>query len=152
MNAADKPGTDRPVAVLGTGIMGSAMARNLIVAGLRPKVWDRSQSATAQLSAAGAQAAASPAEAVSDAEVVITMLPNADAINSVIFADGVTDAFSQGAVKAQMGTIGVTATTDFRDSAGFNFGPDMMFVDAPVSGSKGPAEAGQLLILGVRSP
>ncbi len=146
MNAADKPGTDRPVAVLGTGIMGSAMARNLIVAGLRPKVWDRSQSATAQLSAAGAQAAASPAEAVSDAEVVITMLPNADAINSVIFADGVTDAFSQGAVWAQMGTIGVTATTDFATRLA-QLRPDMMFVDAPVSGSKGPAEAGQLLIL-----
>jgi 3-hydroxyisobutyrate dehydrogenase len=146
MSTPGKPGTDRQVAVLGTGIMGSAMARNLIAAGLRTKIWDRSQSATEQLSAAGAHAAASPAEAIRDTGVVITMLPNADAVNSVMFADGVTDAFSQGAVWAQMGTIGVRATTDFANRLA-QLRPDTTFVDAPVSGSKGPAEAGQLLIL-----
>ena len=66
------------VAVLGTGIMGSAMARNLLKAGLRTTVWDRSPAATAALSAAGALVAASLGEAVRDAPVVIAMLPTAD--------------------------------------------------------------------------
>jgi 3-hydroxyisobutyrate dehydrogenase len=134
------------VAVLGTGIMGSAMARNLVAAGLRTTVWDRSPSATAALSEAGARAAASAGEAVRDARVVITMLPTADVVNSVIFDGGVAAAFAGGAVWAQMGTIGVTATTQIAGRLG-ELRPDVMFVDAPVSGSKGPAEAGQLLIL-----
>jgi 3-hydroxyisobutyrate dehydrogenase len=133
------------VAVLGTGIMGSAMARNLVAAGLRTTVWDRSPEATAPLAAAGAVAAASPQDAITDARVVITMLPDADAVNSVIVTDGLP-AFAPGAVWAQMGTIGVTATAGL-DGTVNRSRPDVMFVDAPVSGSKGPAEAGQLLIL-----
>ena len=86
MNTADKPGTDRPVAVLSTDIISSKIAHNLIVTGLRLKVSYRSQSATTQLSAADTQATASPTETVSDEEVVITMLPNTDTINAVIFA------------------------------------------------------------------
>jgi 3-hydroxyisobutyrate dehydrogenase len=146
MAAADGGGEAVRVAVLGTGIMGSAMARNLVAAGLRTAVWDRSPSATAPLSDAGALVAASPAEAVRDARVVITMLPTAEVVNSVIFAGGLAQAFAEGAVWAQMGTIGVTATTGIAGRLG-QLRPDVMFVDAPVSGSKGPAEAGQLLIL-----
>jgi 3-hydroxyisobutyrate dehydrogenase len=73
------------------------------------------------------------------------MLPTADVVNSVIF-DGVAEAFAEGAAWAQMGTIGVTATTEIAGRLG-KVRPDVMFVDAPVSGSKGPAETGQLLIL-----
>ena len=62
---ADRPGqAATSVAVLGTGIMGSAMARNLIAAGLRTTVWDRSPQASAKLAAAGALVAGSAAEAV----------------------------------------------------------------------------------------
>jgi 3-hydroxyisobutyrate dehydrogenase len=146
MAAADGGVQEVGVAVLGTGIMGSAMARNLVAAGLRTAVWDRSPSATAPLAEAGALVAASPAEAVREAAVVITMLPTAEVVNSVIFAGGVAQAFAEGAVWAQMGTIGVTATTEAAGRLG-QLRPDVMFVDAPVSGSKGPAEAGQLLIL-----
>jgi 3-hydroxyisobutyrate dehydrogenase len=142
---ADNDGKNAQVAMLGVGIMGSAMARNLVAAGLRTSVWDRSPSATAALSEAGALAAASPEEAVREARVVITMLPTADVVNSVIF-DGVAEAFAEGAAWAQMGTIGVTATTQIAGRLG-KVRPDVMFVDAPVSGSKGPAETGQLLIL-----
>jgi 3-hydroxyisobutyrate dehydrogenase len=133
-------------AVLGTGIMGSAIARNLAAAGLRTAVWDRSPAATAPLADAGALVAASPAEAVRNADVVITMLPTAEVINSVFFAGGVAQALAHGAVWAQMGTIGVQATADLASRLG-ELRPDALFVDAPVSGSKGPAEAGQLLIL-----
>jgi len=151
MVATDGTGADLHVAVLGTGIMGSAMARNLVAAGLPTTVWDRSASATETLSAAGAAVAPSPLEAVRDAKVVVTMLPTADVVNSVVFDGTVAQALSKGAVWAQMGTIGISATAEIvRRLAELR--PDVMFVDAPVSGSKGPAEAGQLLILASGPP
>ena len=60
------------------------MARNLIRAGLPTTVWDRSADATTALADAGAQVAGSPAEAVAGAKTVITMLPNADVVSSVM--------------------------------------------------------------------
>jgi 3-hydroxyisobutyrate dehydrogenase len=150
MAGTDNDDKNAQVAVLGVGIMGSAMARNLVAAGLRTSVWDRSPSATAALSEAGALAAASPEEAVREARVVITMLPTADIVNSVIF-DGVAEAFAEGAAWAQMGTLGVAETTKIAQRLG-KVRPDVMFVDAPVSGSKGPAETGQLLILASGPP
>jgi 3-hydroxyisobutyrate dehydrogenase len=134
------------VAVLGAGIMGSAMARRLLSAGLVVTVWDRSASASASLAGAGATAAATAREAVRDARVVITMLPTADVVNAVVFEGGVADAFAEGCVWAQMGTIGVQATMAVHDRLNA-VRPDVVFLDAPVSGSKGPAEQGQLLIL-----
>ena len=134
------------VAVLGTGIMGSAMARNLLRAGLAVTVWDRSPEATAGLERDGARAAGSPAEAVRDADVVITMLPTAAVVESVMFGDRVAEAFTPGAVWAQMGTIGVEATEQAAARLE-KVRSGVLFVDAPVSGSKGPAEQGQLLIL-----
>jgi 3-hydroxyisobutyrate dehydrogenase len=133
-------------AVVGTGIMGSAMARNLLAAGLPTTVWDRSATATTPLAEAGAQVAASAPEAVRDARVVITMLPTPDVVHDVIFDGGVAGEFAERAVWAQMGTIGVAATAEIAGRLG-RLRPDVMFVDAPVSGSKGPAENGQLLIL-----
>jgi 3-hydroxyisobutyrate dehydrogenase len=151
MVVTDGTGADPHVAVLGTGIMGSAMARNLVAAGLHTSVWDRSPAVTKALSAAGAAAASSPAEAVRDAKVVVTMLPTADVVNSVVFEDAVVKAFSEGAVWAQMGTIGISATAEIGHRLA-ELRTDVMFVDAPVSGSKGPAEAGQLLILASGPP
>ena len=151
MAAMDSRGEDVRVAVLGTGIMGSAMARNLVSAGRPTTVWDRSPAATAALADAGALVGASPAEAVRDARVVITMLPDSDVVNSVIFDGGLVQALAEGAVWVQMGTIGVTATTGIATRLG-QLRPDVLFVDAPVSGSKGPAEAGQLLILASGPP
>jgi 3-hydroxyisobutyrate dehydrogenase len=139
-------GARAAVAVIGTGIMGSAMARNLVTAGLETRVWDRSTSATAPLADAGAVVAASASDAIKDAGVVITMLPTADVVDSVIFDEGATGAFADGCVWAQMGTIGVEATLRTRDRLAARR-PGVMFVDAPVSGSKGPAQQGQLLIL-----
>jgi 3-hydroxyisobutyrate dehydrogenase len=135
-----------PVAVLGAGIMGSAMARTLVAAGLPTMVWDRTPSATAPLADAGARVAPTPGTSVRDAAVVITMLPTADVVETVVFDGDVVASLPDGAVWAQMGTIGLTATTDFAARLRA-LRPDVMFVDAPVSGSKGPAETGQLLIL-----
>ncbi|HEY5017438.1 MAG TPA: NAD(P)-dependent oxidoreductase [Streptosporangiaceae bacterium] len=137
---------DLRVTVLGTGIMGSAMARNLLKAGLHTTVWDRSEEATAALAGAGAVVAGSAAAAARDAQVVIAMLPTADVVTSVVIDGGVAREFAPGAVWAQMGTIGLAATTDLAGRLA-ELRKDVMFVDAPVSGSKGPAQAGQLLIL-----
>jgi 3-hydroxyisobutyrate dehydrogenase len=139
------------VAVLGTGIMGAAMARNLVAAGLRTTVWDRSADATAPLAEAGAVVAGSAAEAAAGSEALITMLPTAAAVQSVMFADGVAQRLPDGAVWAQMGTIGVEATLGLAERLG-QLRPDTLFVDAPVSGSKGPAETGQLLVLASGPP
>jgi 3-hydroxyisobutyrate dehydrogenase len=95
--------------------------------------------------------AASAAEAVRDAGMVITMLPTADAVESVMFTGEVTDALAHGAVWAQMGTIGVAATARLAHQLG-RLRPGVLFVDAPVSGSKGPADAGELLILASGPP
>lgn len=150
MDTTTGTGPATRVTVLGTGIMGSAMARLLARAGLDTTVWDRTAAATAPLAAAGVRVAGSPAEAVAGAAVVITMLPDGDAVSAVMF-DGPANALTDGAAWAQMGTIGVSATKQVaaRLTA---LRPGVLFVDAPVSGSKGPAENGQLLILASGPP
>jgi 3-hydroxyisobutyrate dehydrogenase len=149
------PGGGRPddlrVAVLGTGTLGSAVSRNLLAAGLRTTVWDLSPSATAPLTDAGATVAASPAEAAGNARVVITMLPTEGAVKSVVFDGGVAVAFVPGAVWAQMSTIGGAATAEIARRLG-RLRPDVLFVDAPVSGIERLAETGQLLILASGPP
>jgi 3-hydroxyisobutyrate dehydrogenase len=134
------------VAVLGIGTMGAGMARNLLKAGLPVDVWNRTPERAAALAAEGAVAHESPAKAVAHADVVITMLADAEAVRLVAFGEGMLAALRPGAVWSQMGTIGVAAVDELaarvRDER-----PDVYFVDAPVSGTRGPAEAGELLIL-----
>ena len=146
MTPSDGQPDDLRVAVLGTDIVGSAVSRKLLAAGLRTTVWDRSPSASARLTDAGATVAASPAEAAGDAHVVITMLPSAGAVMSVVFDGGVAGAFVPGAVWAQMSTIGGAASAELARRLG-QLRPDVLFVDAPVSGIERLAETGQLLIL-----
>jgi 3-hydroxyisobutyrate dehydrogenase len=83
--------------------------------------------------------------------MVITMLPTAGVLESVVFDHGVAGALAEGAVWAQMGTIGVTPTLDIAGRLR-EIRPDVLFVDAPVSGSKGPAESGELLVLASGPP
>ena len=150
-DAGKKEAEGAPVAVLGTGIMGAGMARSLARAGIPTIVWDRSAQVAAALAEAGARPAPSPHEAVRDARVVITMLPTASVVQSVMLDGGVVRAFADGAVWAQMGTIGVPATLEAAARVQ-EVRPDIRFVDAPVSGSKGPAAQGQLVILASGPP
>jgi 3-hydroxyisobutyrate dehydrogenase len=145
-----QPG-DQRVAVLGAGVLGTAVSRKLAAAGLHTTVWDISPSATAPLADAGATIAASPADAARDARVVITMLPTPGAVKSVIFESGVAGAFVPGAVWAQMSTIGGAATAEIAGRLD-RIRPDVLFVDAPVSGIDRLAETGQLLILAAGPP
>jgi 3-hydroxyisobutyrate dehydrogenase len=134
------------VAILGTGTMGSAMARRLLGAGLQVDVWNRSPQSAQRLAADGATAHTDPGEAVAHADVLITTLVDGATVTSVVAEQGVLAALPSGAVWAQMSTVGTKATSDLARLAA-DRRPDVRFVDAPVSGSRGPAEAGQLLVL-----
>src|SRR5438309_9303599 len=125
--------------VLGTGTMGSAFAANLYREGFATTVWDRAPANAAPLAALGAIVASDPTEAVASADAVITMLPDANAVTSVMDYQRTLDAFAADAVWVQMGTIGL-AGSDRMAALVAQRRPDVSFVDAPVSGSKTPAE------------
>lgn len=144
---AQGDGAGRPrAAVLGTGTMGGAMARNLLRARLRVHVWDRTPAKADRLTGAGATAHPGPDVAAANADIVITMLPDGPAVTSVAIGQGMLKALRPRAIWSQMGTIGARATEELA-AAVASQRPDVHFVDAPVSGTRGPAEAGQLLIL-----
>ena len=134
------------VAVIGTGTMGSAITRRLIQRGFAVDVWNRSPRSAVALAELGASAFVHAADAVADAPVVLTLLPTAEAVNEVMLGAGLLDALRPGSVWVQMGTIGAEPTEQL-DAAVQARRPDVLFVDAPVSGSRQPAESGQLLIL-----
>ncbi|MFD1935660.1 MULTISPECIES: NAD(P)-dependent oxidoreductase [Nonomuraea] len=130
------------VALLGTGIMGAAMARNLLKAGLDVRVWNRTKDKALPLQADGAVVAADPAEAVTGADVVITMLNDGDAVHDAMSA--AAPGLRSGQVWAQMSTVGVAALERLGELARAH---GLVFVDAPVQGTRQPAEAGTLVIL-----
>jgi 3-hydroxyisobutyrate dehydrogenase len=146
MNEQSSQPTRPPVTVIGTGTMGTAMAGRLLSEGFTVAVWSRHASSTAALVGLGATAYDSPADAAHEAGVVITMLPTAEAITEVMFDRLVVQALRPGAVWAQMATVGSPATEQLAARTRLQR-QDVTFIDAPVSGSRGPAEAGQLLIL-----
>src|SRR5215203_6272583 len=117
------------VTVLGTGIMGAPMARNLAAAGLEVSAWNRSRERAEPLAADGVEVADTPEEAVARADVVVTMLADGAAVEAVAgdleFPDGV--------VWAQMSTVGLEATERLVARAAEVGVP---IVDAPVSGTK----------------
>jgi 3-hydroxyisobutyrate dehydrogenase len=132
------------VAVLGTGIMGGPMARNLLRAGHEVTVWNRTVQKTEGLEEEGARVASTPADAVRDAEIVLTMLADAPAVEATVIESGGFEAMPQGALWIQSSTIGVAATERLAELAGER---GITFVDAPVLGTKKPAEDGQLFML-----
>jgi 3-hydroxyisobutyrate dehydrogenase len=135
------------VAVLGTGIMGAPMARNLAGAGHDVRAWNRTRERAEPLAADGATVAGSVAEAVAGADVVLTMLSAADAVLAV--AADALPAMDENAVWLQASTIGIEAT---KQAATLAREHGVAFVDAPVLGTKAPAEAGQLVILASGPP
>jgi 3-hydroxyisobutyrate dehydrogenase len=134
------------VAIIGTGIMGAGMAERLLDQGFTVDVWDRTPTTAAGIAERGAIAHPQPADAVAAADVVITMLPTAAVLETVMLEQKVLDAMRPNSVWAQMGTIGV-AGTDRLVTQAAKRRPDVDFVDAPVSGTRGPARNGQLTIL-----
>jgi 3-hydroxyisobutyrate dehydrogenase len=130
------------VAVLGTGIMGAPMARNLCGAGLDVRVWNRTRAKAEPLAEAGARVADSPRDAVEGADVVLTMLHDGPVTAETVRA--AAPGLRSGTVWLQCTTAGLDGLPPLAQLAG-EYG--LTFVDAPVLGTRGPAEAGQLLVL-----
>src|SRR6202142_4308950 len=132
-------GTHEPVAVLGIGAMGHGMGASALRAGIPRIVWNRRMEATGELAEVGAEVADTAAGAARRAAIVVTMVTDADAVMSIAGEQGMLAALAPGTIWVQMSTIGVAGiegvATLVEDQR-----PDITLVDAPVSGSKGPAE------------
>lgn len=137
---ADDPG--RPtVAVLGTGIMGSGMARNLLGAGLPVRAWNRTRARAEPLAAEGATVTDTAEEAVRGADVIITMLNDGPAVTETLTA--AAGGVRPGQIWMQSSTVGIEATTGLAHRAA---GLGLVYLDAPVSGTRKPAEQGTLTV------
>jgi 3-hydroxyisobutyrate dehydrogenase len=130
--------TDRPtIAVIGAGgIMGHPMAANLVKAGFPVRAWNRTREKAEQ---DGVEVFDTPTEAARDAEIVLTMLSDADAV-----LDAAAEPITENVLWLQMSTIGIEGT---ERCAALARESGATFVDAPVLGTKGPAEAGELVVI-----
>jgi 3-hydroxyisobutyrate dehydrogenase len=131
------------VAVLGLGAMGHAIAARLLGAGHELSVWNRTPGRDEELVAGGARRAGSAAEAVRNAEVVITMLTDPPALEAVLFGpDGAAQAIPESATLIDMSTVGPTEIASVAERVA-----PVAVIDAPVLGSVPSVESGTLVIL-----
>jgi 3-hydroxyisobutyrate dehydrogenase len=128
------------VAVLGTGIMGAPMARNLLTAGFQVRVWNRTRDKAHVLADEGADLAETPADAVREAAFVITMLTDTAAVLSVM---------GQAAESVPDGTVWLQTSmdTDAERAAGLAEAHGITFVNCPVIGTRETAKQGRLVVL-----
>jgi len=133
------------VAFLGIGTMGHAMASSALRAGIPTLVWNRELGATRDLADLGAEVAESAADAARRAAIVVTMVTDVDAVLAIASDQGMLAGLSPGAVWVQMSTIGDRGIQRVESLVRAER-PDVVLIDAPVSGSKQPAEQGQLTI------
>ena len=134
--------TDSRVGLLGTGLMGTAMAHRLLNQGREVIAWDREPNHVQPLAARGAEAASTAGAVVSRAQAVITMLPTADVVRAVV--EPLLDEWPNDTVWLQMSSVGAVEADELVELAAAH---GVLLVDAPVSGSTHPAEEGHLTIL-----
>ncbi len=132
------------VAVLGLGAMGHAFAANLLKKGFTVYGWNRTPGRGEDLQSHGLQLCNDAALAVADASVIIAMLTDGAATQAIIRA--IAPSCPQGATFCQMGTIGIQETAE-SIALLHALRPDMLYLDAPVSGTKAPAENAQILVM-----
>jgi 3-hydroxyisobutyrate dehydrogenase len=134
------------VAVIGAGgTMGLPMARNIAKAGIPVRAWNRTGERAEPLAENGVEVLDTATEAASGASVVLTILSDADAvIDAMEGSDGVLAGAEDGATWLQMSTIGIEGTERCAALADQN---GLTLVDAPVIGTKQPAEQGKLTVL-----
>src|SRR5258705_5017246 len=101
------PVTSEPVAIIGVGTMGHGMATSALRAGIPTIVWNREPRATRDLAELGADVAESAADAARRAEIVVTMVTDADAVISIASDQGMLAALAPGTIWVQMSTIGL---------------------------------------------
>lgn len=129
------------VALLGTGTMGAGMARSLLRAGLDVAVWNRSPAKAAPLAGDGATVCAEPDAAVRGADVVLTMLYDADSVLEVVRVAAPAMGDSVWVQSATIGLDGIRRVAAFAEEHG------LRVLDAPVLGTKKPADEGELVVL-----
>jgi 3-hydroxyisobutyrate dehydrogenase len=133
--------TDHTVAVLGTGIMGSGMARSLLREGLTVRAWNRTRAKADPLTADGATVTDTAAEAVTGADTVLMILFDTDSVLSVLHAAAPA---APDAVWLQASTVGVDGSARVAAAAAEH---GLTLLDSPVLGTRAPAEAGKLTVL-----
>lgn len=133
------------IGFVGLGVMGKAMAANLVKAGYPVIVHNRSREAVDELARAGAEPASSPREAAERSDVVITMLPDSSDVEAVVLGqDGVAEGAREGMLLVEMSTIAPATSRRLHETLGQR-GVDA--IDAPVSGGQAGAESGELSIM-----
>jgi 3-hydroxyisobutyrate dehydrogenase len=133
------------IAFLGLGIMGGGMARRLRAAGFPLAVYNRNQTKSAPLAATGAVVASSPRQAAKGAEVIISMVADDDASRGMwLGAEGALNGASRGAVMIECSTLTASWVSKLKDAVVAAGGE---LLDAPVTGSKQAAAAGELNFL-----
>lgn len=138
--------TTRPkIGFIGLGLMGQPMALNMAKAGYDLIVWNRSPAAAVPLRAVGARVADSAEQVFAEASIVIAMLINDAALDEVLKRG--TPAFAPLVAGRTLISMGSTPPSYTRDLAKEVQAAGGRFVEAPVSGSRKPAEAGELVIL-----
>ncbi|MEP1144220.1 MAG: 3-hydroxyisobutyrate dehydrogenase [Henriciella sp.] len=133
------------IAMIGLGNMGSGMCANLVKAGYDVRAFDLNADAVAQAAKDGARPATSISEAVSDAEVIVTMLPAGEQVHDAYFSEkGIADSASASALFIDCSTI---AVEDARFAASLLSERGFDMVDAPVSGGVAAASNGSLTFM-----
>ncbi len=133
------------IGLIGLGIMGKPMAKNVLKAGFPLTVYSRRRSAVEELMAAGAEGARSCREVAEHADVVITMVTDTPDVQQVILGEeGALSGLRPGSMIIDMSTISPSAT---REIAAAVQATGSEFLDAPVSGGEGGAIAGSLSIM-----
>jgi 3-hydroxyisobutyrate dehydrogenase-like beta-hydroxyacid dehydrogenase len=133
------------VGFMGLGIMGSAMAANIARAGYPLLVYNRSPGKTANLIALGAQEAATPKALATASDITFAMVTGPEALEALLWgADGAAEALGSGKTFINMSSV----TPRFSKELASRLAPTgTVFIDAPVSGTKKPAQEGTLIIL-----
>jgi 3-hydroxyisobutyrate dehydrogenase-like beta-hydroxyacid dehydrogenase len=135
----------KTISYLGLGTMGSGMAANLLKAGYKLTVWNRSAEKCEAFARKGARVADTPADAVRDVDLIMYSLSNYQAVEDVVFAaEGILSGIKEGQIAMDMSTV-LPATSLREQEAYAKRGVD--FLDTPVFGSKQESADAKLWIM-----
>jgi 2-hydroxy-3-oxopropionate reductase len=135
----------KKIGFIGLGVMGKPMAKNLIKAGFKLKVFDLKADVVAEVAALGAEKGTSPAQVARDCDIIITMLPNSPQVIQVLTGeDGVLQTFRPGSIIIDMSSISPVVAKKMYNAAAEK---EVEMLDAPVSGGEPKAIDGTMSIM-----